>query len=78
MFFRTKKEGDVILSGGMHKKLRKVFGEHSVHPDVRERIPLLCDGSGIVWAPFCALRDGIRTVPEKSDLKISLFIDDFT
>jgi hypothetical protein len=63
--------------GGMHKKLRKLFGEKSVHPDLRARIPLLCDDDGILWAPFCAVRDGTKTAKNKCDLKISLFINDF-
>jgi tRNA(Ile)-lysidine synthase len=76
-FFRTKKEADVILHGGMHKKLRKLFGASAIHPELRARLPLLCDGDGIVWAPFCAVRDGSRADKENADIKISLFIDTF-
>jgi tRNA(Ile)-lysidine synthetase-like protein len=76
-FFRTRKDSDVILSHGMHKKLRKLFGEKSIHPELRARIPLLCDADGILWAPFCALRDGAKHKQSECDLKISLFINDF-
>lgn len=75
--FRTRKDSDVILSHGMHKKLRKLFGEKSIHPELRARIPLLCDADGILWAPFCALRDGAKHKQSECDLKISLFINDF-
>ncbi len=74
-FFRTKKEADVILRSGMHKKVRKLFGEKAIHPNLRARLPLLCDGEGIVWVPFCASRDGAAANKNEYDLKISLFIN---
>lgn len=58
LYWRTYREGDVILCHGMHKKLRRLYREAGIPPRLRKRIPLLCDGEGIVWAPFSAERDG--------------------
>ena len=61
LFWRTYREGDTLLRGGMHKKLRKLYGEANVPVRWRTRLPLLCDGEGIVWAPFVGARDGFKT-----------------
>ncbi len=60
-FWRSYQEGDTLLRGGMHKKLRKLYGEANVPVRWRTRLPLLCDGEGIVWAPFVGARDGWNT-----------------
>lgn len=59
LFWRSYRAGDLLLRGGMHKKLRKLYGEAGVPVHWRTRLPLLCDGEGIVWAPFVGARDGI-------------------
>ncbi len=61
LFWRSYRAGDVLLRGGMHKKLRKLYGEACVPVHWRTRLPLLCDGEGIVWAPFVGARDGISS-----------------
>ena len=61
VFWRSYRAGDTLLRGGMHKKLRKLYGEASVPVYWRARLPILCDGKGIVWAPFVGARDGIMT-----------------
>lgn len=58
LFVRPRRHGDTILAGGMHKKVKKLFCEAGIPPSLRDRLPLLCDGDGIVWIPLVALRDG--------------------
>jgi len=67
LYWRLRKEGDVILSEGMHKKLRKQYGAADIPPHRRELIPLLCDENGIVWAPFVGVRDGVPVQSKKTD-----------
>lgn len=55
--WRSRREGDQLLSGGMHKKIRKLFREAGIPVRVRDCMPLLCDEAGIVWAPFAGARD---------------------
>lgn len=59
LFWRSYRAGDLLLRGGMHKKLRRLYAEANVPVHWRTRLPLLCDGEGIVWAPFVGARDGI-------------------
>lgn len=61
LYWRNQREGDTLLRCGMHKKLRKLYNQNKIPPRLRAKLPLLCDGEGIVWAPFVGLRDGVRT-----------------
>jgi tRNA(Ile)-lysidine synthase len=64
LFWRPRREGDRILMGGMHRAVRRLYREAGVHPSLRARLPLLCDAEGIVWAPFCGVRDGVALAKE--------------
>ena len=57
---RPIREGDVILSGGMHKRIRKLYGEKGVPLSLRARLPLLCDDCGVLAVPGVCVRDGAR------------------
>lgn len=74
-YWRMRKEGDTILMGGMHRKLRKLYGEADIPPRWRDRIPLLCDADGIIWAPFVGMRDGWRNEGEEYLLSVELLPD---
>lgn len=60
LYWRSRSPGDVILMGGMHRKVRKLYNAKAVPPRLRERLPMLCDGEGILWAPYLGWRDGAR------------------
>ena len=49
-----------MFKGGMHRKLRRLYRDAGVSPRMRDRIPLLCDGDGIVGAPCIGVRDGLE------------------
>ncbi len=55
--WRTRKEGDSILRGGHHKRLRKIWRECGVPEELRDRLPVLCNKEGIVWAPMVGFAD---------------------
>ncbi len=59
LFWRPMREGDCILLHGMHRRLRRLYREAGFGARERREIPLLCDGEGILWAPFVGLRDGV-------------------
>lgn len=71
LFIRPKKDGDVILCGGMHKKLKKLFCEKKLPLSLRAKLPVFYDTKGIAWVPLTAVRDGETNNNEK--LKITLF-----
>lgn len=60
LYWRTLREGDRLFRGGMHKKLRKLYSEAKIPPHRRDQMPVLCDGEGILWAPFIGPRDGME------------------
>lgn len=56
---RPRREGDRILSGGMHKSVRKLSALSHLPPKTRARMPLLCDGEGLLAVPLGPTRDGM-------------------
>ena len=58
LHFRPRREGDTLLLHGVNRKLRKLQNEVGVPAALRDRLPLLCDGDTVLWAPFCGTRDG--------------------
>ena len=57
LYVRPKEDGDKILHGGVHKKLKKLYCEKKLTAKERATLPVFCDKSGIVWVPNIALRD---------------------
>ena len=58
LHWRGRRSGDTLLLRGVHRKLRKLQNEAGIPLDVRDRLPLLCDGERVVWAPFIGAADG--------------------
>ncbi len=57
---RNRREGDKILLGGHHKSLKKLFSEKKISPELRAKLPILCDEEGILAVPKIGVRDGAR------------------
>ncbi len=71
-YFRLRQQGDTLLLGGMHRKIRKLQNAAHIPPALRERLPILCDAQGVLWAPFVGARDGVRTLPGKYLLQLTV------
>ncbi len=67
LFFRNRRSGDTLLLRGKHHSLRKLQNERGIPPALRDRIPLLCDNGGILWAPMIGVRDGILQPPTTAE-----------
>ena len=61
---RCRQSGDKILSGKVHKSLKKLFNEKKIPLELRNRIPIICDNNGILAIPLVAVRDGVRQTKE--------------
>lgn len=61
IYVRGRADGDCIFTGGMNKRLKKLYQQKKIPPAERNTIPLLCDDDGIIWAPGIAVRDGLCT-----------------
>ncbi|MBR2311760.1 MAG: tRNA lysidine(34) synthetase TilS [Clostridia bacterium] len=64
--------GDVILSGGMHKAVRRLACLKHLPPEARARMPLLFDDDGILAIPFGPVRDGAN---KKTDLEVFVYFN---
>ncbi|MBE6660705.1 MAG: tRNA lysidine(34) synthetase TilS [Ruminococcaceae bacterium] len=58
LHWRSRDAGDTLLLRGINRKLRKLQNELGIPAALRDRLPLLCDGDTVIWAPFCGARDG--------------------
>ncbi len=57
LYVRSRREGDAYRYGGMTHKLKKLFSDRKIPAHMRSRVPVLCDGRGILWVPFFGVRD---------------------
>lgn len=57
---RNRRAGDKIKHRGMNKSVKKLLCDLKIPLDVRYRLPVICDGDGIVAIPFAAVRDGVN------------------
>ena len=70
LYIRSRREGDAYFYGGMTRRLKKLFIDRKIPRSDRERVPVLCDARGIVWAAGFGVRDdGVRGEP--SGIRIS-------
>ncbi len=58
---RSWKNGDFIISGGIRKKLKKIFSEWQVPVEMRSAIPVICDSRGViaVWGNLYGYRNRV-------------------
>lgn len=72
LFVRSRATGDMILSGGMHKIVRRLSPLRVLPPEVRARMPLLADDGGILAVPYGAVRDGAAV---NADLTVHFYFN---
>ena len=56
---RTRREGDRILSRGMHKSVKKLMCDKKCPRAVRDMLPMLTCGDDILWIPTVETADGV-------------------
>ena len=72
---RSRQAGDKILSGKVHKSVKKLMNEKKIPLELRERLPIICDQDGILAIPLVAIRDGAKSANELSeDQKIKITV----
>ena len=75
LVWRNRREGDVILRGKMHRKLRRLYAQIGMPTELRKSLPLLCRGEEIVWAPFVGISDDLKEKNAKADKASAYKID---
>ena len=58
MYARNKRDGDTVKSGGVTKKLKKIFTDKHVPSHERGKIPVICDEDGVLTVVGIVARDG--------------------
>ena len=73
--WRNRREGDVILRGKMHRKLRRLYAQLGMPTEMRRALPLLCCNKEIVWAPFVGTSDDLKEKLARADLTLAYKIE---
>ncbi len=76
LFLRPRKDNqtDTYLCGGSHKTAKDALSAHKVPLHMRKDLPLICDENGILWIPFCGIRDDVNpTAAENCDSVVIYF-----
>ena len=55
---RVRRPGDTIRFGGMTRRVKTLFSDRKLPPEVRSSLPVIEDGDGILWIPGFPPRDG--------------------
>lgn len=71
---RPRRSGDKIKLGGMHKSLKKLMCDKKVPLELRARLPVICDGEGILAVPMIGVRDGARAQKQNGDTAIRFIL----
>ena len=71
--FRSKRDGDVIFSGKMNKKVKKLLSEKKIPLNMRKKLPLLVTENEIIWIPNVSVCDRVRKSNKGDDfLRITI------
>ncbi|MBQ9782973.1 MAG: tRNA lysidine(34) synthetase TilS [Clostridia bacterium] len=76
LFVRGRLPGDRIRMGGMRKSLKKLMCDKKIPPELRGRLPVVCDSQGILAVPGIGLRDGVKPTSDTArpvDLHVYLY-----
>ncbi len=73
LYVRNRREGDRILDGGMHKRIKKLMCDKKVPLCDRDFLPLIFSGDELIYAPLCAVSDNARANKTRFEIKISIY-----
>ncbi len=70
---RSRRAGDVILDGGMHKKIKKLMCDKKTDVSCRSLLPIIYERDEIIYVPLCAISDTAKKHGGKNRIKISIY-----
>ena len=73
LFVRTKQPGDSYRTGGITRKLKKLFNDRKIPPSLRNKIPVICDSEGIIWVAGFAVRDN-QKIDKNKQLWVTIYL----
>lgn len=75
IYVRSRIAGDSYSYGGMTHKLKKMMCDTAIPAELRDRLPVLCDGKGILWVPGFGVRED-RERSADNDLPVRMVFSD--
>lgn len=78
LYVRSKENGDKMVQGRMTKKLKTIFCDKHIPSHHRDKIPLICDETGILYIPTIATRDGAKGKNAETLIKVYKRVDNQT
>ena len=76
LYVRNRREGDTVRSGGMTKKLKRIFSDRHIPSHKRDLLPVICDGLGVLAIPGIVARDGAYS--KHGDLIINVYRKEYS
>lgn len=70
LVIRYRREGDSYVSGGMRRKVKKLFIDKKMTSEEKSLIPIICDGDGILWIPGFPPRDGTASPDDENSVTV--------
>lgn len=70
LILRSRQKGDMIVSGGHHKSLKKLFIDKKIPKDDRDAYPVLTDGNSILAVPIIGKNDLFVSKAEKNTVSV--------
>ena len=72
---RNRRAGDRIAVNGVNKSVKKLLCDKKIPLEVRYRLPVICDDSGIIAVPLAAVSDRVRPVDDESKVALEFIIN---
>lgn len=69
----SRREGEVILDGGMHKKLKKLMCDKKLPQDMRS-VPIIREGNEAIYVPNCAVSDRAKAKERNAEYVIGVYV----
>jgi len=69
---RNRQAGDRIFLRGMHRSVKKLLCDAKIPLELRDKLPIVCDGDGIVFIPYIGVRDGMSAKNSEKKTYITL------
>ena len=72
LYASPRQGGDLILSSGMHKRIKKLLCDNKIDIEDRDTMPIIRQNGVAVYVPRCAVADSAKI--DRESKKITIFI----
>ena len=69
----SRREGETILTGGIHNKVKKIMCDKKIPSSDRSLLPIIREHGEAIYVPLCAVSDKIRATAASHQYVISIY-----